>query len=152
MTTTVALIVPKATLQSGGFTSRSVNTIQIWPAQSGYRTSPEPTNGNVARQADCNVIDAGANDQGHSTGYLWGWSARLFVPHGRAEGRSPGQPVRRAPHEGRCKLGPALGMTSAQVAALPFKSSDLAIVVSMVYPWDGGVRGAKRPYALLSVS
>ena len=34
------------------------------------------------------------------------------------------------------ELGAALGLKSAQVAALPFKSGDLAIVVTDGYPWD----------------
>jgi hypothetical protein len=128
----VALIVPKATLQAGGFTSRSVNTFNVcvgatWLAGgtvTPWTAKTSPTNSTL-RSA---VVDIGDPNT------FWGWAADCSALS--AAQRQAGNPCVSLRTKDAAILGPALGLTAQQVAGIPFKSSDLAIVVSAAFPWD----------------
>jgi hypothetical protein len=70
---------------------------------------------------------------------FWGWAPDASALT-QAQ-RNAGNPYISLRTKDATILGPALGLTAAQVAALPFKSGDLAIVVNSAFPWDGKYGG-----------
>lgn len=135
--TTVALIVPNAVLQDGGFTNRAINTWNVCVGAQWIGLPPTPTSGWLAKTGPFATTllptSLGAGD------YFWGWAPDCSAL--TAAQRATGNPCISLRTKNSSELGAALGLNATQVAALPFKSSDLAVVVTMSFGWDGQYAG-----------
>jgi choice-of-anchor C domain-containing protein len=136
--TTIAIIIPKSTLQSTGYTSRNVNTFQVCTGAQWIGNPPEPASGSawLAKQSPTSTALVSAVKSGD---YFWGWTPDCS--NLTAAQRLNGNPCIALRTKNAKQLGGALGLGTAQVAALPFKSGDFAVVVTMAYPWDGRLAG-----------
>ena len=120
----VALIFPKATLQALGLSARNADSFNVClgairlEAGGGYKAK-------TTAEGSTQVTTAA-----DGTGVHWGWLANCSaVP--------AGNPCITLRTKNAGALKAELGMTNAQFNALGFQSSDLAIVVSKPWPWDG---------------
>jgi hypothetical protein len=134
--TTVALIVPNGVLQSDGFTNRAINTWNVCVGAQWIGPPPAPTNGWLAKTGPFATTLA-ATALG-TDGYFRGWAPNCSALTATQRATDPCISLRT---KNASELGAALGLNASQVAALPFKSSDLAVVVTMSYGWDGQFAG-----------
>jgi hypothetical protein len=134
--TTVALIVPNGVLQSGGFTNRAINTWNVCVGAQWIAPPPAPANGWLAKTGPFATTLA-ATALG-TDGYFRGWAPNCSALTATQRATDPCISLRT---KNASELGAALGLNASQVAALPFKSSDLAVVVTMSYGWDGQFAG-----------
>lgn len=123
----VAIIFPKSTLQNLGLASRDAGSYNVCLGAT-YLGDPAafaPWQSTVTSESttlqDARLID----------GAYWGW-----VPN-CSTSLPAGNPCITLKTKNAGQLQSALGLTKPQFAALGFQSSDLAIVVSKPWPWDG---------------
>jgi hypothetical protein len=135
----VALIIPNATLQAESFQNRAINTWQVCVGALWIGSSSEPGSGHgwLAKLTGPNATALLPTSPG-LRGYYWGWAPDCSA---LPPGSDPGNPCISLRTKNASQLGAALGLNAAGVAALPFQSSDLAVVVSMKYPWDMWMSG-----------
>jgi hypothetical protein len=123
----LAVILPKLTLQNLALTSRAVDTYNICLGA----TRLEAGGGWVGRQTLGGPLVTLTPD---SNGVYWGWAADCGTP-----GLTSDSPCISLKTKNAGQLQAELGMTKNEVKALPFESSDLALVIRKPYPWDAKV-------------
>lgn len=133
--TTVALIVPNAVLQASGFTNRAINTWNVCVGAQWIGPTDPPANGWLAKTGPfaTTLLPTTLTD-----GYFRGWAPDCSALTATQRATDPCISLRT---KNASQLGAALGLNATQVAQLPFRSSDLAVVVTMSYGWDGQYAG-----------
>ena len=121
----MAVIVPKATLQVLGLTSRAVDTYNLCV---GAKRLDGGTGGWTGRQTIDGPIVTLANPV---EGVYWGWAATCGTP-----GLDAVSPCISLKTKNAGQLQAELGLSKGEIKALPFESSDLALVLEKHYPWD----------------
>ncbi len=122
----VTLIYPKTTLQNLGLASRNADGFNVCLGATylGEDTTPTPwqamQTATVATLVDATLVD----------GTYWGW-----VPDCSAVASD--NPCAALKTKNAGQLQAALGLTKREFAQLGFQSSDLAVVISKPWPWDG---------------
>jgi hypothetical protein len=124
---TVAIIFPKSTLQNLGLASRNADSFNICLGAT-YLGEPQdfaPWQA-TATSTDTTLVDAVVG----SDGAYWGW-----VPNcGTVPADNPCVALKT---KNANQLQAALGLSKREFTLLGFQSSDLALVVSKPWPWDG---------------
>jgi hypothetical protein len=121
----VALIIPKTVLQLDGIASRSVGSFNVCFGATDL--SGSATTGWTQKK----LVKSGPSTATLDGGLWWGWLADCTV---KKVTNSPPCISLRTKNAG--ELQAALGLSSADFAALNFSSGDLAIVYRTAYPWD----------------
>lgn len=132
---TVALIIPKATLQALHITSRNADSFNVclgttW--QGGGEAPPPNSTVPVWRQKQIrkNVPLLAQPDTAPSPDVYWGW-----LPNCSSSLPSTNPCITDKTKEAH-ELQDALGLSNAEFAALGFHNGDLAIVWTTQTPWD----------------
>jgi archaellum component FlaF (FlaF/FlaG flagellin family) len=121
----VTLIIPKATLQTAGYTSRSANSFDVCVGAKWI--APEPPSATPWK------TKAGANSTLTDDGFYWG-----LAPDCSTAGLSPENPCALLKTKNANQL---LGVIGSLPPGVSFSNSDIALVVRMAYPWDGRYGG-----------
>lgn len=121
----MAVIVPKTTLQVLGLTSRAVDTYNLCV---GAKRLDGGTGGWTGRQTIDGPIVTLTNPV---QGVYWGWAAVCGTP-----GLDAVSPCISLKTKNAGQLQAELGLSKNEIKALPFESSDLALVLEKHYPWD----------------
>ena len=130
----VALIYPRATLQFLDVTSRGTPSFQVCLGATLLAT-PDTAQGVwlAKTTADGSTLAPASGPAGPTIGgTYWGWAPDCAAVSGRDE--NPCIVVRT---KDASVLASALGISANDVKQLPYKSGDLAVVVSKPWPWDG---------------
>jgi hypothetical protein len=120
-TSTVTLVIPKATLQQSGYTQRSANSFDACLGNTSYVPGTPPW-----------TTKSGASAQ-LIGGLFWG-----LVPKCSAA-LDPTNPCVVLKTKEKEDLAEVIGASA--VASLGFRNSDVALVVKEPYPWDGRYGG-----------
>ncbi len=124
----MAVIVPKATLQNLGLTSRAVDTYNLCV---GATRLDGGTNGWFGRETlDGPIVRLSAD----SNGIFWGWAATCGTA-----GVDADSPCISLKTKNAGQLQAELGLSNSEFRALGFKSSDLGLVLEKQFPWDAKV-------------
>lgn len=127
----VAIIYPKETLQALGLTSRNADSFNICL---GAARLDGGTSGWLAKPTSDATAPSSTPNTADGNGDYWGWvpdcTSALLAAH---------NPCVTLKTKNASALQAELGLSNAQFRALGFKSSDLAVVFSKPYPFDGKV-------------
>jgi hypothetical protein len=124
----MAVIVPKATLQALGLTSRAVDTFDLCV---GATRLDGGTLGWFGRETiDGPIVRLSAD----SDGIFWGWAATCGTA-----GLDADSPCISLKTKNAGQLQAELGLSNSEFRALGFKSSDLGLVLEKQFPWDARV-------------
>jgi hypothetical protein len=122
----VAVIMPKETLQVLGLTSRAVDTYDVCLGATRLDGGSAGWTGREVVEGPLVTLDP------DSDGVFWGWVADCGTAG--LDGDSPCVSLKT---KNAGQLQAELGMTKAELRALGFASSDLALVIEKPFPWDG---------------
>jgi hypothetical protein len=123
----LAVILPKATLQNLGLTSRAVDTYNVCLGA----TRLEGSGGWTGRQTLGGPLVTLTPD---SNGVYWGWAADCSTPN-----LGSGSPCVSLKTKNAGQLQAELDISKNELKNLPFESSDLGLVIRKPYPWDAKV-------------
>jgi len=123
----MAVIVPKATLQVLGLTSRAVDTFDLCV---GATRLDGGALGWFGRETIDGPIVRLSSD---GDGVFWGWAATCGT---NGDGDSPCISLKT---KNAGQLQAELGLSNSEFRALGFKSSDLGLVLEKHFPWDAKV-------------
>ena len=123
----LAMIIPKATLQSFALTSRAADSFNM--CLGAVRLDGGTAGWHGRATIGGPIVELGAD----GNGIYWGWVADCGTA-GVIDGEDPCVSLKT---KNAGQLQAELGMTKNEFKALGFASSDLALVIEKPYPWDG---------------
>jgi hypothetical protein len=124
----MAVIMPKATLQVLGLTSRAVDTFNLCVGAMRLDGGNEGWTGRETLGGPIVTLTNPVN------GFYWGWAADCGTA-----GVNSVSPCVSLKTKNAGQLQAELGLSNSEFRALGFKSSDLALVLEKHYPWDSRV-------------
>jgi hypothetical protein len=133
----VVLIYPKRTIQASGFTSRGVPQFNFCLGATRLDGGSAPWKARTSL-SNATLTDASGPD---GAGFYWGYLAdcTALTPAQRAVNPCISLRTKQAATL-KAAVVPSV-MSSADFNSLGYKDSDLAIVISKPYPWDGKFTG-----------